>query len=139
VAGAAGTVPEGAGEEGLPHADGTAEDDVLLLGQPVQAEELADAGAIEADRAVPHDLLEGGGLLEGRLLQPQGEAMAVAAVDLVLEQELQELDVAQLPLARMDDAIGQRREQAARLSRFSRRTRSGPASSRRRAPGRRPH
>jgi hypothetical protein len=28
--------------------DGTAEDDVLLLGQPVQAEELADAGAIRA-------------------------------------------------------------------------------------------
>jgi hypothetical protein len=53
VAGAAGSVPEGAGEEGLPHADGTAEDDVLLLGRPVQAEELADAGAIEADRAVP--------------------------------------------------------------------------------------
>ncbi len=52
VAGAAGTVPEGAGEEGLPHAE-TAEDDVLLLGQPVHAEELADAGAIEADRAVP--------------------------------------------------------------------------------------
>ena len=49
-------MPEGAGEEGLPHADGTAEDDVLLLGQPVQAEALADAGAIEADRAVPHDL-----------------------------------------------------------------------------------
>jgi hypothetical protein len=59
MAGAAGTVPEGAG---LPHADGTAEDDVLLLGQPVQAEERGDAGAIEADRAVPHDLLEGGGL-----------------------------------------------------------------------------
>src|SRR5467141_2806174 len=39
VAGAAGTVPEGAGEEGLPHAE-TAEDDVLLLGQPVHAEEL---------------------------------------------------------------------------------------------------
>lgn len=52
---ATGTVPEGEGEE-RPHADGTAEDDVLLLGQPVQAEELADAGAIEADRAVPHDL-----------------------------------------------------------------------------------
>jgi len=63
----------------------------------VRAEGLADAGANEADRAVPHDLLEGGGLLEGRLLQPQGEAMAVAAVDLVLEQELQELGVAQLP------------------------------------------
>ena len=75
------------------------------------------------------DLLEGGGLLEGRLLQPQGEAMAVAAVDLVLEQELQELDVAQLPLARMGDAIGQRREQAAGRSRFSRRTRSGVRSS----------
>src|SRR5260370_383392 len=55
VAGAAGTEPEGAGEEGLPHADVTAEDDLLLLGQPVQPEELADAGAIEADRAVPHD------------------------------------------------------------------------------------
>jgi hypothetical protein len=37
VAGASGTVPEGAGEEGLPHADGTAEDDVLLLGQPVRS------------------------------------------------------------------------------------------------------
>jgi hypothetical protein len=118
VAGAAGTVPEGAREEGLPHADGTAEDDVLLLGQPVQAEELADAGAIGADRAVPHDLLEGGGLLEARLLQPQGEAMGVAAVDLVLEQELQELDLAQLPLARMGDAIGQRREQAAQAQPF---------------------
>ena len=34
-------------------------------------EGLASAGAIEADRAVPHDLLEGGGLLEARLLQPQ--------------------------------------------------------------------
>ena len=34
-------------------------------------EGLADAGAIEADRAVPPDLLEGGGLLEARLLQPQ--------------------------------------------------------------------
>ena len=48
VAAAAGTVPEGAGEEGV----------------PVQAAELADASAIEADRAVPHDLLEGGGLLD---------------------------------------------------------------------------
>jgi len=51
VGGAAGSVPEGAGEEGLARADGTAEDDVLLLGRPVQAEEFADAGAIEADRA----------------------------------------------------------------------------------------
>jgi len=44
--------------------------------------------------------------------------MAVAAVDLVLEQELQELDVAQIPLARMGDAIGQRREQAAQAQSF---------------------
>jgi hypothetical protein len=44
--------------------------------------------------------------------------MAVAAIDLVLEQELQELDVAQLPLARMGDAIGQRREQAAQAQPF---------------------
>lgn len=41
VAGAAGTVPESAGEEGLPH--GTEEDEV-------QAEELADAGAVEVCR-----------------------------------------------------------------------------------------
>ena len=33
-------------------------------------EGLASAGAIEADRTVPRDLLEGGGLLEDRLLQP---------------------------------------------------------------------
>jgi len=81
----AGAVAEGAGEKGLPHTDRPAEDDVLLLGQPVEAEERADAGAVEADGAVPHDLLEGGGLLEPRLFQPQGEAVAVTPVDLVLE------------------------------------------------------
>jgi hypothetical protein len=44
--------------------------------------------------------------------------MALEAVDLVLEQELQELNAAQLPLARMGDAIGQRREQAAQAQPF---------------------
>jgi hypothetical protein len=44
---------------------------VIGPGLMERRQELADAGAIEADRAVPHDLLEGGGLLEARLLQPQ--------------------------------------------------------------------
>ncbi len=69
MAGAAGAVTEGADEECLPDIDWAAEDDVLLLGQPVQAEERADAGAIEADRAVPHDLLDGGRFVETGLVR----------------------------------------------------------------------
>jgi len=42
------------------------------------AEQLAHAGAIEADR-VPDDLLEGGGLFEARLLQPLLAAEEVLA------------------------------------------------------------
>ena len=39
VAGAAGAVAEGTGEEGLADADGTAEDDVFLRGEPVEGKE----------------------------------------------------------------------------------------------------
>jgi len=48
----------------LPHPDGAAEDDVLVLGEPAQGEELAHAEAIEAHRRVPDDLLEGHELVE---------------------------------------------------------------------------
>jgi hypothetical protein len=82
---ATGTVPEGAGEE-LPHADETAEDDVLLLGQPVRAEGLADAGAIEADRAVPHDLLKGGGLLGDEAGSRAGNELTITDRDPVSKQ-----------------------------------------------------
>ena len=53
MAGAAGAVAEGLGEEALPDADRAGEDDVLLLGEPVETEELADAGPIVADRGYP--------------------------------------------------------------------------------------
>jgi len=74
----------------FPTSDGTAEDDVLLLGQPVQAEELADAGAIRARSKLtgcPPRSARRWGLLEARLLQPQGEAMLVRGGSIsVLEQ-----------------------------------------------------
>jgi hypothetical protein len=57
MTGAAGGVAEGLGEVALPHADRAGEDHVLLLGEPVEAEEFADAGPIVADGG-PHDVAE---------------------------------------------------------------------------------
>lgn len=90
----------GCGERGRSyHADGTAEDDVLLLGQPVRAEGLADAGAIEADRAVPHDLLEGGGLLEAHLLQPLlPQTQPEKRVAAIAEGDEESADLARCPV-----------------------------------------
>ena len=113
MTGAAGGVAEGLGEVALPHADRAGEDHVLLLGEPVEAEELADAGPIVADGGLPGDGLGRDLLLEAGGGEPLLEAAAVAPVDLVLEQELEKLQRAELGLAGMGRAVGQRREQAA--------------------------
>ena len=64
--------------------------------EPVQGEELADAGAVVAHGRVPHELLVGHELLEAGGLEAADQALAVAAIDLVLEQELQELERARV-------------------------------------------
>jgi hypothetical protein len=111
--GAASGVAEGLREVALPHADWAGEDHVLLLGEPVEAEELADAGPIVADGGLPGDGLGRDLLLEAGDDEPLLEAAAVAAVDFVLEQELEKLQRTELDLAGMGRAVGPRGEQAA--------------------------
>jgi hypothetical protein len=41
---------------------------------------------------LPHELVVRDDLVEARGLHPQGQALAVAAVDLVLQQQLEKLD-----------------------------------------------
>ena len=72
---------------------------------------LPDAGAVEAHGGLPDDLLEGRGFLEGGRPQASHQAAALPAVDLVLEQQLQEVDVAGLALTGVGGAIRQRRQQ----------------------------
>jgi hypothetical protein len=86
VAGPAGAVPESLGEPALAHADRATEDHVLLVGEPVEAEEFAHPRAVVVHRRIPDELVVSDDLVEAGGLHPQGQALAVAAVDLVLEQ-----------------------------------------------------
>ena len=65
AAGAAGAVAEGLGEETFPHADGSGEDHVLLLAEPVEAEQLPDPRAVVATEL----------RISNRILTPTGDPM----------------------------------------------------------------
>src|SRR5262249_20097703 len=82
---AAGAVAERFGEPALADANRPAEDHVLLGGEPVE-EQLADAGAAVVHRRLPDEVVVGDDLIEAGGLDPQGRALAVATVDLVLEE-----------------------------------------------------
>ncbi len=69
MAGAAGGVAEGAGQEGLADADGAEEDDVFVAFDEAETEEVADAVAIEGDRRIPVEALERLLLLEAGALE----------------------------------------------------------------------
>ena len=69
LAGAAGRVAQGTGQEGLAHADRSHEDHVLAPLHEAHAEQLADPVAVEGDRGVPVEVLEGLLLGELRLLK----------------------------------------------------------------------
>src|SRR5262245_53245362 len=113
VAGATGAVTAGLSEPGRADADGPAEDHVLVGPEPVQAEEVTHAGTIVVHRRVPHELLVDHGLFEAGGLDAPDQALAVAAIDLVLEQEFEELQRGEFGLARVGGAVGQRGQQAA--------------------------
>ena len=96
---------QGAGEERLPDADRAAEDHVLVLAEPGEAEQLADPGPVEGHRGLPGDLLEADELLEAGGGHPGREPVTVPAVDLVLEAQLQELQGTELALLGRGGAI----------------------------------
>jgi len=115
AAGPAGGVAQRAGEEGLAHAHGPEEDHVLLALEEAEGEEVLDPVAVEGDGGVPVEALEGLLLLEAGPGQAQGEVLVVAAVDLVLEDELEEVELRELRLPGVGDAVGERRQQAREL------------------------
>jgi len=108
-------VAERASEKGLPDTDGTEEDDVLLTLDEAEAEEVADAIAVEGDGRVPVEAFQGLLLLEAGAVEAQREIRVIPPVDLVLEDELEEVELSELRLLRVGDPIRQRREHAREL------------------------
>lgn len=115
VAGPAGRVAEGAGEECLPDAHGPEEDHVLAALEECQGEEVLHAVAVEGDRGVPVETLEGLLLLEAGPGESQGQVLVVPPVDLVLQDELEEIELRKLRLPGVGQAVGERRQQAREL------------------------
>ena len=58
VAGADGSVAEGLGEEGLPHAHGADEEDVLVAGEEVQGKGGVEKATVQGDLGGPVEVLE---------------------------------------------------------------------------------
>lgn len=110
MTGAAGRVAEGTGQKSLPDADGAEEDDVLVAFDEAEREEVADAVAIEGDRRVPVEALDGVLLVEARLGEPDAEIGVIASVDLVLEHEFEQIELGDLLCAGVGDAIRERRD-----------------------------
>jgi len=111
----AGRVAERPSKEGLSDPNGTEEDDVLLAFDEAEREELLDPVAVEGDRSIPVEALEGLLLLEAGPHEAKGKVLVIPAIDLVLEHELQEVELRKLRLPGVGDAVRKRREQAREL------------------------
>ena len=118
MAGAAGGVAECAGKERLPHADWTEEDHILAAFDEAEAEELLDAVSVEGHGSIPVEAFEGLVLLEAGSGEANLEVLVIPAVDLVLEHEFEEVELRELRLLRVGQAVGQRREQSRELQAF---------------------
>ena len=116
VAGAAGRVTERTGEKGLSDADRPEEDYVLLALDEAEGEEIADTIAVEGDRGIPVEAFEGVLLfLEAGAAEALGEILLVAPIDFVLEDKLEEVELAELGFLGVGDAVRNRGESAGEL------------------------
>lgn len=118
MAGATCGVAKSAGKEGLPHTDRAEEDHVLAAFDEAQAEELLHAVAVEGHGGIPVEVLEVLVLLEAGSEEAHLEVLLIPAVDLVLEDELEEVELRELRLLRVGQAVGERREQSRELQAF---------------------
>jgi hypothetical protein len=99
-----GQVPQGLRDVAFPDADGAVEDHGLPGVQPAQRGEVADLGGGQLRGRGEVEALKGGLFLEAGLAQPAGHGHGLAAGDLVLAEDLEELDVAELPAAGLGQA-----------------------------------
>jgi hypothetical protein len=98
-------VAEGTSQEGLPHTDGAEKDDVLVTFDEAEREEIADAVAVEGDRRIPVEAFEGVFLIETRLRESDAQVLVIAPVDLVLQHELEQIELRELLLSCVGDAV----------------------------------
>jgi hypothetical protein len=108
-------VAEGVGEEGLPHADGPDDGDVVVGLQEAERGELIQQCAVEGDLRGGIPVLELRGGVEARALSPEGRGQAVASRHLVGEDEQEEVLVGHLLLAGEGEALGQSVEEPGEL------------------------
>jgi hypothetical protein len=108
-------VPEDAREKSLADAGGAQEDDVFVALDEVEAEEVADPIAIESDRRVSIEALEGLLFLEADAFEAVRKIGVIAPIDIALEDELQEVELTELRLLGVGEAIGERWEEAREL------------------------
>src|ERR1039457_4208209 len=114
-AGADREVGEGLGDVALADPDGPVEDDGLPGGQPAEGGEVADLGGGQLRGGAEVEALEGGGGLEPCAADPPVQGHAVAAGDLVLAQDLEEVQVAEVPGVRLGEAGVERAQHAGQL------------------------
>lgn len=107
MARATGCMTETAREQGLAHSNGAEEEDVFGPLQEAEVEEIADPIPIEGDGSIPVEVFEGTDLPEARPLEPGSEIALLAAVDLILEDQLQEVLGSQVDFLRIGHAIGE--------------------------------
>ena len=112
MASAAGRVADSTRQERLSDSHGPYENDVFLAVDKAEGEQIADAIAVERDRRLPVEAFEGLLLLEAGTAQPHLQILLIAAIDLVLEDEFQEVEFGEFGLAGVGDAVGQRRQDA---------------------------
>ena len=96
-AGADGEVGQGLGDVALADADRAVEDDGLAGVQPAQGGEVADLGGGQLRGGGEVEAFQGGLGLEPGAADPPGQGHGLAAGDLVLAQDLQEVQVAEFP------------------------------------------
>jgi hypothetical protein len=106
------------GKEGLPDPDRAEEDHVLVALEEAQAEQILHAIAIERDGGIPVEALQRLLLLEAGSIESEREILVIAAIDFVLERELEELELRKLRLPGVGDAVRQRRQQSRELQAF---------------------
>jgi len=99
-----GEVAQGLGDVAFADSDGPVQDDGLGGVQPPQGGQVPDLGGGDLRGGGEVEAFQGGLLLEPGPAEPAGDGHGAAAGDLVFAQDLQEVDVAEVPGAGLGEA-----------------------------------
>lgn len=116
VSGPGGRGTEGLGKEGLAHADGSDEEDVLLALEELEGEELVEVAPVDLDGCAPVEALQGDALLEAGTEETPFQCQVVSALDLIGEDEGEEGRVIELLGPGQGGAVRKRRDRLTELA-----------------------